>query len=404
MPIDIGDIPTGTPPTTGEKLQIRTAIGLGQTDAPTFLAQTLTGALTASETGASKNPAVAFPVSGSYAVGVWSPAQYTIQLAMAPAGTLTNTTAYTGLQYEMTAGTLSWGVSSQTIKLARDADGILAQRNGTAAQTQRTYNNYTSATVFERGTFGFPIGTNRLQIGTEFLGSGMAALPIDFVTGGVVRMSLPAAGGVLLPSNSAINFGGGAGLFNVYGNTTSTSINGPNGFGQVSLAINGTTKWIVDYTGLFCAGGITSAFPAIKRNGTGIHIVLADDSGFAPLSSGALTISGGGANITGIVNGTAFTSGFYVQTNTQFMFGTGGVGDVALQKNATGVVEINNTTAGTFRDLRCRSVIQQPPAGAGAITPALNGDLVVEATSNTLLTFKFKGSDGTVRSGTMVVA
>jgi hypothetical protein len=292
MPIDIGDTPTGTPPTSGEKLQIRTAIGLGQTDAPTFLAQSLTGALTASETGASKNPAVAFPVSGSYAVGVWSPAQYTIQLAMAPAGTLTNTTAYTGLQYEMTAGTLSWGVSSQTIKLARDADGILAQRNGTAAQTQRTYNNYTSATVFERGTFGFPIGTNRLQIGTEFLGSGMAALPIDFVTGGVVRMSLPAAGGVLLPSNSAINFGGGAGLFNVYGNTTSTSINGPNGFGQVSLAINGTTKWIVDYTGLFCAGGITSAFPAIKRNGTGIHIVLADDSGFAPLNCGNLAANG----------------------------------------------------------------------------------------------------------------
>jgi hypothetical protein len=120
----------------------------------------------------------------------------------------------------------------------------------------------------------------------------MAALPIDFVTGGVVRMSLPAAGGVLLPSNSAINFGGGAGLFNVYGNTTSTSINGPNGFGQVSLAINGTTKWIVDYTGLFCAGGITSAFPAIKRNGTGIHIVLADDSGFAPLNCGNLAANG----------------------------------------------------------------------------------------------------------------
>jgi hypothetical protein len=80
--------------------------------------------------------------------------------------------------------------------LARDAAGILAQRNGSAAQTQRTYNNYTSATVFERGTFGFPIGTNRLRIGTEFLGAGMAALPIDFVTGDVVRMSIAAAGNV----------------------------------------------------------------------------------------------------------------------------------------------------------------------------------------------------------------
>jgi hypothetical protein len=86
--------------------------------------------------------------------------------------------------------------SNTDVKLFRDAAGILAQRNGTAAQTQRTYNNYTSATVFERGTFGFPIGTNRLRIGTEFLGAGMAALPIDFVTGDVVRMSIAAAGNV----------------------------------------------------------------------------------------------------------------------------------------------------------------------------------------------------------------
>ncbi|MBV5345170.1 MAG: hypothetical protein JZU63_06395 [Rhodoferax sp.] len=36
MAIDLGDIPTGTPPTAGEKLQIRSAIGVGTTDAPTF--------------------------------------------------------------------------------------------------------------------------------------------------------------------------------------------------------------------------------------------------------------------------------------------------------------------------------------------------------------------------------
>jgi hypothetical protein len=35
-------------------------------------------------------------------------------------------------------------------------------------------------------------------------------------------------------------------------------------------------------------GGTTSAFPAIKRNGTGIDIVLANDSGFAPIK-GKLT-------------------------------------------------------------------------------------------------------------------
>jgi len=37
-------------------------------------------------------------------------------------------------------------------------------------------------------------------------------------------------------------------------------------------------------------------------------------------------------------------------------------------------------------------------------TPANNGDLVIEATSNTLLTFRLKGSDGTVRTGTLALS
>ena len=37
-------------------------------------------------------------------------------------------------------------------------------------------------------------------------------------------------------------------------------------------------------------------------------------------------------------------------------------------------------------------------------TPANNGDLSIEATSNTSLTFKYKGSDGTVRSGSLTLS
>jgi hypothetical protein len=84
-----------------------------------------------------------------------------------------------------------------TVKLARDADGILAQRNGTAKQTLRIYNTYTSATVYERAVMDWNGPTpGNLQIGTEFLGSGsgMAARPIDFVTGGVARWQISAAG------------------------------------------------------------------------------------------------------------------------------------------------------------------------------------------------------------------
>ena len=81
-----------------------------------------------------------------------------------------------------------------------------------------------------------------------------------------------------------------------------------------------------------------------------------------------------------------------------------GANDVGIKRNDVGVLEINNgVTAGVFRDLRCRSVIQQLPITT-TITPASNGDFIVEATSNTTLTFKLKGTDGTVRSGTITLA
>ena len=41
---------------------------------------------------------------------------------------------------------------------------------------------------------------------------------------------------------------------------------------------------------------------------------------------------------------------------------------------------------------------------SSSITPASNGDLAIEATNNTTLTFKYKGSDGTVRSGTVALS
>jgi hypothetical protein len=41
---------------------------------------------------------------------------------------------------------------------------------------------------------------------------------------------------------------------------------------------------------------------------------------------------------------------------------------------------------------------------SSSLTPTSNGDLVIEATNNTTLTFKLRGSDGTVRSGTVTLS
>lgn len=44
------------------------------------------------------------------------------------------------------------------------------------------------------------------------------------------------------------------------------------------------------------------------------------------------------------------------------------------------------------------------PGVGTTVTPADNADLVIETTSNTTLTFKLKGSDGVVRTGTVALA
>jgi hypothetical protein len=121
--------------------------------------------------GLSNSPALAFPVSGAYSVGVYSPASYKIQFAMSPGtGSRNNTAAYQGLQFEMTSGTLSWGVSGQDIFMARDAANTLAQRNGANAQESRVYNTYTDASNYERGAFAWR--SNSLYIGSEQAGTG----------------------------------------------------------------------------------------------------------------------------------------------------------------------------------------------------------------------------------------
>lgn len=79
----------------------------------------------------------------------------------------------------------------------------------------------------------------------------------------------------------------------------------------------------------------------------------------------------------------------------------GGTPDTAIKRNTAGVLEINNTSTGNYRDLKCRSVLFNPPS---SITPGVNGELVIEATSNTSITIKLKGSDGIVRSVSLTLS
>ena len=309
---------------------IRSAIGVGQTDAPTFLAQTLTGqSLTGTQatslvdmattwlstTGTptaiklnvidTANVPVASKlmdlqvggVSKAYVdksgaiYGTGSAGGGTFKSSINPSGyyqvervaTGINFGGYPGQFMVPASSFIGWNTgeaigSSVDVTLFRDAAGILAQRNGVNKQTLRIYNTYTSASIYERAVMDWNGPTpGNLQIGTEFLGSGsgMAARPIDFVTGGVVRMSIAAGGTVSVVGTLDVP------TYSVAGVPFMSHIGSAISIGHSSLPLQMTGNRLA-------FNGTTSAFPAIKRNGTGIDIRLADDSAFAPVK-GKLT-------------------------------------------------------------------------------------------------------------------
>jgi hypothetical protein len=179
----------------------------------------------------------------------------------------------------------------------------------------------------------------------------------------------------------------------------------------------------------FHTASVTNAL-SIAQNGTSTHagnLIFAPDNTYDIGASGAnrpRNIYVAGAVIAGglqVISGGGIQNSIGTGANIYFISGAsrlafdlgGGVfwndssnnplaaATVGVMRNATGILEVNSGTLGAFRDVRCRSVIQQPPAST---TPASNGDYVVEATSNTTLTFKLKGTDGIVRTATLTLA
>jgi hypothetical protein len=273
MPIDIGDIPTGTPPTTGEKLQIRTAIGLGQTDAPTFNSLGVTNTATANVFSTS---AAALQTAG--------------YLGVARAINLIDTA---GISWSSTSTLLG----ATGTNLLQDAAGILAQRNGTAKQTLRIYNTYTSATVYERAVMDWNGPTpGNLQIGTEFMGSGsgMAARPIDFVIGGTARMSLSTASDLTVVGS--VSTGSGF-VF------TSKGYIGMSSSGVMSL-----NNWLGNDFNRIQLGGTADTHPAIARDGAGIKFTGAATGLTSWIKVPAVTVSALPAAATAGVGARAFVN------------------------------------------------------------------------------------------------
>jgi hypothetical protein len=183
------------------------------------------------------------------------------------------------------------GTPGTDTKLFRDAEGVLAQRNGVNPQTFRLYNTYTDANTFER--LNIKWDTNVLKIGTEKGTSGGTARAMELQTDGVTRLTIATNG--LATFSGTVSIGAGAQLNLNQGKLYSSSRAG------MSSPADGIWLMYNDAENNFNRlqfGGTTSSFPAIKRNGAAIQIRLADDSANAALETAGLTVVGS-ASVSG---------------------------------------------------------------------------------------------------------
>jgi hypothetical protein len=230
----------------------------------------------------------------------------------------------------------------------------------------------------------FGITTSGTVVANGYLALGLSA--------DVVLERDSASGNTLALRNSTA-----AQTFNVYGTYTSgtsyerLTLSAP----SAANAIIGTNKG---------SGGGTARGLELQTDGV-TRMTISASSHVIQFNSSCeiLTALGTGAKFDFSFNGLQYSniSGLGISWANNSNPSTSKHAGLYAYSTELGVVQVNNSTKDTFRDLRVRSVIQQPPA---SITPASNGDYVVEATNNTTLTFRLRGSDGTVRSATLTLA
>jgi hypothetical protein len=230
---------------------IRSAIGLGQTDAPTFNSLGVTNTATANVFSTS---AAALQTAG--------------YLGVARAINLIDTA---GISWSSTSTLLG----ATGTNLLQDAAGILAQRNLGTAQIFRVYNSTdaTPATNYDRASFGFT--SNALRIGTENGGTYTTARPIQFVIGGTACATISSLGLVSISGALAGTFDNvltlpGGVEFRKDGATTLVNVAFTGG-SQLYISNNSFKFGSAGMIGFTSASGISNVFDAaFARNAPGV--------------------------------------------------------------------------------------------------------------------------------------
>ena len=216
-----------------DKAGIRSAIGVGTTDAPTFLAQTLTGqSLTGTQATSLVDLATTWDTTGTptgIKLDVTDTASNAASLLMdLQVDGLSKFKVAKGGEFSFRSGSNFASISadgvgkillnsltsagarvvgdlqigSNDVALVRDsAPGILAQRNGTNAQAFRVYNTYPGTTANEWFEIDWKTSANVAKIGTAHNGTG-GDRELYLTAGSNIRL-FSTTGGSVIVRNSA---------------------------------------------------------------------------------------------------------------------------------------------------------------------------------------------------------
>lgn len=155
----------------------------------------------------------------------------------------------------------------------------------------------------------------------------------------------------------------------------------------------------------------SAAWPHSVQAGSSVDLFYPTTSS---VSKAGLTSYGkfGGGVILKDSTGNGLAGMWSTSNGTELNFGVGGTSsgfsgpEATLSGSALTLSGDLNAGTANLTTINCDSLICDNFTAhpSSSINPTTNGDLVIQATSNTSLTFKYKGSDGTIRSGSIFLS
>jgi hypothetical protein len=247
--------------------------------------------------------------------------------------------------------------AGQTITAAANTSALTASYSVTGANTTPLLNF--------SGTWNTSGVVTGLKLNITDTASNANSILMDLQTGGASQFNINKTGGITAIAGRLVNSGNNSVLF------------GSNNSASVAISALSNPAIIIRDVGFLCWNSTTVS------TGNSYDLALARDA----------------ANTLAQRNGTnAQTTRIYGSysdaSNGRWL---------SISNTTGGLVTLASTGNGTGASGNLLKLTQPILLPASSVTLATNGDLAFEATSNTVLTIRYRGSDGTTRSATIAL-